>query len=405
MYIENLTELAFDDVTPEDPDFPFIQGLAEAGLIASKLSRHHGLCSLENAEQDGYNFSPDSPLSRQNLVCWKIALERRQLFNVDRKTLMDKSGFIDIDKINHDAWPALLADLLSGEQSIVNVAFGYTRLFQPNKPVTKAQAAAALATGESTELVMEELARIEADSLAEAAVAAHASLEAQVHKDLNAAFEKELDLEKDKFNSAERLAQEARLKLERLQAEWEEEKCSLSRDRAAIHSESELLLKLSHEIEGHAQALVTKKLERSFEQDQLDRLRKEAEDEKQCLVQIRSEVEVEKKSLSIVRSWAEDEAKKVTAYAKVLEAARKRWESQGIQVQVDKELDENNIPGLPWKYGTEVGKNSEKSPFLKVVASGTRGKFLVLTGKIKQAMGLILTNMQQKEAATGKSTQ
>lgn len=26
MYIENVTELAFDDVTPADPDFPFIQG-------------------------------------------------------------------------------------------------------------------------------------------------------------------------------------------------------------------------------------------------------------------------------------------------------------------------------------------------------------------------------------------
>lgn len=27
MYIENVTELAFDDVTPEDPDFPCIQGM------------------------------------------------------------------------------------------------------------------------------------------------------------------------------------------------------------------------------------------------------------------------------------------------------------------------------------------------------------------------------------------
>lgn len=26
MYIENVTELAFDDITPEDPDFPSIQG-------------------------------------------------------------------------------------------------------------------------------------------------------------------------------------------------------------------------------------------------------------------------------------------------------------------------------------------------------------------------------------------
>lgn len=28
MYIENITELAFDDITPEDPDFPSIQGLS-----------------------------------------------------------------------------------------------------------------------------------------------------------------------------------------------------------------------------------------------------------------------------------------------------------------------------------------------------------------------------------------
>ena len=26
MYIDNVTELAFDDITPEDPDFPSIQG-------------------------------------------------------------------------------------------------------------------------------------------------------------------------------------------------------------------------------------------------------------------------------------------------------------------------------------------------------------------------------------------
>ena len=26
MYIENVTKLAYDDVQPEDPDFPFIQG-------------------------------------------------------------------------------------------------------------------------------------------------------------------------------------------------------------------------------------------------------------------------------------------------------------------------------------------------------------------------------------------
>ncbi|XP_057248765.1 uncharacterized protein LOC104908164 isoform X3 [Beta vulgaris subsp. vulgaris] len=47
MFIENVTELAFDDITPEDPDFTFIQGLAEAGLISSKLSRHDMLSSAD----------------------------------------------------------------------------------------------------------------------------------------------------------------------------------------------------------------------------------------------------------------------------------------------------------------------------------------------------------------------
>jgi hypothetical protein len=58
MYIDNVTELAFDDVTPEDPDFPFIQGLAEAGLISSKLSRSD--MNLPEDLQDDHNlFSPE----------------------------------------------------------------------------------------------------------------------------------------------------------------------------------------------------------------------------------------------------------------------------------------------------------------------------------------------------------
>ena len=87
MYIENVTELAFDDIAPEDPDFPFIQGdrlnfffnidadqsvkvmiklffssfsldsigLAEAGIISSKLSNHN----MPSAESSQFKFSPE----------------------------------------------------------------------------------------------------------------------------------------------------------------------------------------------------------------------------------------------------------------------------------------------------------------------------------------------------------
>lgn len=36
------------------------------------------------------------------------------------------SGFIDIEKISPDAWPAIVADISSGDQSIMALAFGTT---------------------------------------------------------------------------------------------------------------------------------------------------------------------------------------------------------------------------------------------------------------------------------------
>lgn len=38
MYIENVTELAFDDITLDDPDFPSIQGRAsESSIFFSEI--------------------------------------------------------------------------------------------------------------------------------------------------------------------------------------------------------------------------------------------------------------------------------------------------------------------------------------------------------------------------------
>lgn len=94
---------------------------------------------------------PCSRLSRQDLVSWKIALDKRQLPEVDRNVRNEKylsihnpllksaaytytnalsqslyraSGYIDIDKINTAAWPSLVADLAAGDQSITALAFG-----------------------------------------------------------------------------------------------------------------------------------------------------------------------------------------------------------------------------------------------------------------------------------------
>lgn len=126
---------AFSDVPKTDPDFPVIQGLAEAGLIASPLS----------GDSTQVLFRPDAPLTREQLILWKVPLDTRQaLPTANLDTLKQTWGFQDVGKIDPKAVRAALADFQNGEQSNIRRVFGYTTLFQPKKPVTRAEAAAAL---------------------------------------------------------------------------------------------------------------------------------------------------------------------------------------------------------------------------------------------------------------------
>ncbi|XP_012090241.1 uncharacterized protein LOC105648457 isoform X2 [Jatropha curcas] len=409
MYIENATELAFDDITHDDPDFSSIQGLAEAGLISSRLSSRD-LLSSSDEDQGPFYFCPESPLSRQDLVSWKMALEQRQLPEADRKTLYQLSGFRDIDKINPDAWPALIADLSAGDHGIISLAFGCTRLFQPDKPVTKAQAAVALATGEASDIVNEELARIEAESMAENAVSAHNALVAQVEHDINASFEKELSMEREKINAVEKMAEEARLELEKLRAEREENNITLMKERAAIEAEMEVLSRLRSEVEEQLQSLLSNKVEMSFEKERISKLQKEAEKEKLEISRLQYELEVERKALSMARAWAEDEAKRAREHAKAIEEARDRWERHGIKVVVDSDLHEESSAGVTWvaaaKQFSIEGTASRAENLvdkLKLMANDLRGKSKEAIHKIVQRILVSVSIL--KEWASKLSTQ
>ncbi|XP_075496114.1 uncharacterized protein LOC142533287 isoform X1 [Primulina tabacum] len=408
MYIENISELAFDDIKPDDPDFPSIQGLAEAGLIDSKLSRHDMQSSLDEYPSP-LLFFPESPLSRQDLVSWKLALEKRQLPVVDRKTLQQLSGFIDIDKINLDAWPALVADLAAGEQGIITLAFGYTRLFQPEKPVTKAQAAIALSTGDAATVVSDELARIEAESMAENAVAAHNALIAQVEKDLNASYEKELFQEKEKIDAVQKLAEEARREVELLRAEREERNLALMKERAAVDSEMEMLSRLRREVEEQLQTLTSDRVEVSHDKERVSKLRRDAETENQEIARLQYELEVERKALSMARAWAEDEMKRAREQAKALEEARNRWESRGIKVVVDNDLREEEDTGVPW---LDTGKQfSVEGTFershnlvdkLRTMAARVSGKCKNTINKIIERIVSLISILKERTLTVGK---
>lgn len=134
---------AFQDVGAANIDFPAIQGLAEAGIIPSPL----------NGSSTALKFRPDAPLTRKDLILWKVPLDTRSaLPNATAEAVTEAWGFQDAGKIEPPALKAVLADHGNGEFANIRRALGYTTLFQPDKAVTRAEAAAVLwRFGNSTE--------------------------------------------------------------------------------------------------------------------------------------------------------------------------------------------------------------------------------------------------------------
>jgi len=128
-------EPAFQDVPSTDPDFPYIQGLAEAGVVPSPLS----------GDTNNINFGPDEPLTRQQMILWKVHLDTREPFPTTTVENVNEAwGFKDASKIDADALGAVMLDFSSGDFSNIRRVYGYTSLFHPKFPVTRAEAAASL---------------------------------------------------------------------------------------------------------------------------------------------------------------------------------------------------------------------------------------------------------------------
>jgi S-layer homology domain len=125
----------FRDIPSTDPDFTLIQGLAEAGILPSPL---RGNATVTQ-------FRPDAPLTREQMVLWKVPLDARQSLptaTIDRIT--QTWNFQDSSQISGEALGAVLLDFQNGELSNIRRVFGYTTLFQPQKPVTQGEAIVAL---------------------------------------------------------------------------------------------------------------------------------------------------------------------------------------------------------------------------------------------------------------------
>ena len=128
-------EPAFQDVSPTTPGFAEIQGLAEAGLIPSAFTGNSA----------DVNFRPDAPLTREDLILWKVPLDTRAALPTTTPEAVQTSwGFQDTDNVDPLALRAIAADYQLGDFANFRRAFGYTTLFRPDKTVSRAEAAAVL---------------------------------------------------------------------------------------------------------------------------------------------------------------------------------------------------------------------------------------------------------------------
>ncbi|URR36393.1 S-layer homology domain-containing protein [Thermosynechococcus sp. HN-54] len=124
----------FQDVPRDHPEFPYIQGLAMAGFLPSPLTGETSAL-----------FRPDAPLTRETLLQWKVPLDQQGRLSpstIDR--IQHTWGFKDSQRIAPPAISAVAADYLAGDLSNIRRVWGETLLLQPQKPVTHAEAAAAL---------------------------------------------------------------------------------------------------------------------------------------------------------------------------------------------------------------------------------------------------------------------
>lgn len=119
----------FVDVPPTDPDFAVIQALANTGLIPPGETR----------------FRPNEPVNREVFLQWKVPLDvRSALPKASLAAVKQAWGFQDSDRLSASSYTVVLADFKLGDLSNFRRSFGYTTLFQPQKLVTRAEAAVAL---------------------------------------------------------------------------------------------------------------------------------------------------------------------------------------------------------------------------------------------------------------------
>lgn len=236
-----------------------------------------------------------------------------------------KLAYIDTGSIHTAARFAVLLDLSAGEKSIAASAFGYTRRFQPEHPVTKGQAAVAIVTGRMALAVSEEMDKLHVQNSMNEVIMKELVLEAHAKKELDVEFKQVLAASRESRIMIEKMAEATIDQANIVRAERWSECLLFERERSAIESEKQLLSSIREGLIGKSERLSVDETNLQIERSRCERLKIDAETRKQALLQATSIIEAEMRAIKSTRMWTEDEAKRSIAQAGILVQSKKRW--------------------------------------------------------------------------------
>ncbi|WCJ24636.1 hypothetical protein M5689_006580 [Euphorbia peplus] len=315
---------AFDDVGLEDPDFDYIQALAEAGFIPSKLSGNS--CYSDCSKEDkSFCFHPERFISRQDLINWKAQLEYQFMPGIIEQMSRTKVDYMDVKEINSDASPELLVDMLAGEKSIIRKVFGKSRRFQPKKPLTKSQAAVALTSGRMAAAVHNEMLRLEAENSLRQTALKEIRCELLDKGDIERFWNEKMDEQRSYREEIQKLYITALHDLEQEKMVQEKTSAEFLKENAAMDCQKQLLQSLKREVDEMSERLESERAMYMSEQCSVQELLTELQTKQEGTLDTKSILEAEIEAIKILRSWIEDEARKSQARAKVLEEVGRRW--------------------------------------------------------------------------------
>ncbi|KAL6909829.1 hypothetical protein ACP4OV_001488 [Aristida adscensionis] len=309
-------QIAFDDVNIDDPDFLYIQSLGESGIVPSKLSS-------ESCKGNSL-FLPDRPLSRFDLVNWKVLVEHSCALEIDQKMLSQSVHILDLSALP-DVSPSMLIELMTGKSSIVSRVFGNTRRLQPHKPVTKAQAAAALTSGRMEEIIRDELNRLEVENQAHLSAVAEVMEDLISRGDIQQYWQEKMKKEQERASEVDKEFQHILHELADERNARENELADLLKERTALEHQNQELISLKSEIDGMYDRLATENAEVIADQQSLESLLSDMNSKREAVNEAKSSLEAEKEALTMLRSWVEEEAARVHERAEILEKAVRRW--------------------------------------------------------------------------------